>query len=194
MVGTVDVVVVVGHGQRGTAHRPGAAVKEATTRCRNTTTTSSPAGSFTHVRVYFIRHMFHECFHAEAAKRSCVLVHSSARLCIRLAATLQEEAVKSTGLRSFEFLEKDRNPSGHVADTSNEEAVSVGPGLELTDGSVFSHEAAVCDDRVRVEVQQHWAEGEDGAWDGAPTQGSKCSVTRGQAVDLHPIIDTAGMC
>lgn len=111
------------------------------------------------------------------------------------AATLQEEAVKSTGLRSFElFLEKDRNPSGHIADTSNEEAVSVGPGLELTDGSVFSHEAAVCDDRVRVEVQQHWAEGEDGAWDGAPTQGSKCSVTRGQAVDLHPIIDTAGMC
>lgn len=37
MVGTVDVVVVVGHGQRGAADCPSAAVEEASTRCRNTT-------------------------------------------------------------------------------------------------------------------------------------------------------------
>lgn len=104
-------------------------------------------------------------------------------------------SLNSTGLLSFELvLEKDKHTSVHAEDASSEEDDSVGPGLELTDGSVFSHKAAVCDDRVRVEVQQHWAEGEDGAWDGAPAQGSNRSVNRSQVVDLHPIIDTAGMC
>lgn len=82
----------------------------------------------------------------------------------------------------------------NAEEASSEEDGRVSAAPQLTDGSVVSHETAVCDDRVRVEMQQHWTEGEDRSWDGAPTQGSKRSAPRGQVVDLQPVIDTTGMC
>lgn len=68
MVGTVDVVVVVGHGQRGTADGTCSAVEEATTCCGNTNIPSTPAQLVwldyllrVHVRSRVWEQILHQC-------------------------------------------------------------------------------------------------------------------------------------
>lgn len=67
--------------------------------------------------------------------------------------------------------------------------------LRLTYGSVFCQEAIVMDDRIRVEVDEHWSKCGEDAWDGISTKSSQGSTTGGDAtIDLYTIIDTCGVC
>lgn len=126
VVGTVDVVVVVGHGQRGTAHRTGAAVKEAPTRCGNTAMTSSPAGSFTHGRVCFSKHIFHSCFPVEAILSSGP---NLSRTVLRSQLQTPEQpqgtevAPKATACFHLSCSWKQEHTSGHAGDASTEDRV-----------------------------------------------------------------------
>lgn len=67
--------------------------------------------------------------------------------------------------------------------------------LRLTYASVFCQEATVIDDRIRVELDEHWSKCGEGAWDGMSTKSSQGSTSgSGATINSHTIVDTHGVC